>query len=430
MIRPLLTIGLTATLLFADGPRKQSALGQHAAAPQASATPDSPLLDSLLRAQPKLDSILRRADELNLQIIYTQINRDAQNRPTFSRHTWHVDPTRYFNPASLVKLPVCIAALEKLHRYEAQGVSIATPMATGVAYRCQTAVTKPFHRDPDRVANVGNYIRRMLLVSDNEAYNRLYEFVGQAELHQRLTDWQMPTARITNRFTPGCDSLANRHTNPITFYLAHRAPVHQAPAFNTQPLPPPIGPVAVGRGYRASGNRLIEKPYSFTNANYLSLDQVTTLLQGVLFPESASKTPFNLSSDDRKLLIRYLGLAPHESGYALYRHKAYYDCFKKYAFYGRSPKAHYPTADLRSFNIVGLSHGYVADCAYFAEPSTGTEFMLSAVLYVNKDGILNDGRYEYETTGWPFLGALGRTIYDYEKKRSRPNPPDLSDFRL
>ncbi len=389
---------------------------------------DSLLLDSLLRAQTAFDSILRKAGELNLQIIYTQIDRDAQNRPTFTRHTWHLDPKRYFNPASLVKLPVCIAALEKLHRYEAQGVTLETPMATGVAHRCQTPVrqSRRPNPDPDRTASVGNYIRRMLLVSDNDAYNRLYEFVGQRDLHDRLAAWQMPTARITNRFTPGCDSVANRHTNPATFYPAGRPAVAQPPAFNARPLPPPYGRVRVGRGYRAAGNRLIALPFDFTNANHLSLEQVTTLLQGVLFPGTGPE--LHLAASDRQLLIRYLGLAPHESGYSLYRAKGYYDRYKKYLFYGRQPKAPYPTDDLRSFNIVGLSYGYVADCAYFAEPSTGTEFMLSAVLYVNRDGILNDGRYEYESVGWPFLRDLGLMIYQLEKKRNKPNPPDLSEF--
>ena len=417
------------TLLLAVAPTLgERPFGAAGAVPSGAPPPDSPLLDSLLRDQPAFDSLLSRAAELNLQIIYTQINRDAQNRPTFVRHTWHLDSARYFNPASLVKLPVCIAALEKLHRYEAQGVNLTTPMATGVAYRCQTAVQNPHSSDPDRVANVGNYVRRMLLVSDNDAYNRLYEFVGQRELHERLAAWRMPTARVTNRFTPGCDTVANRHTNPITFYPAGRQPVFQPPAFNASVLRPPLGRVRVGKGYRAAGNRLIMAPFDFTTANYLTLHQTTTLLQSVLFAGTGAQLA--LTAPDRNLLIRYLGLAPHESGYSLYQGKSYYDAYKKYLYYGRKPRVPYPAADLRSFNIVGLSHGYISDCAYFAEPSTGTEFMISAVLYVNADGILNDGRYEYETTGWPFLRTLGQAIYSYEKKRLRPNPADLSDFRF
>ncbi len=426
---PRIAAAALLTLLLAVAPTLvERTSGAACAITSAGPAPDSPLLDSLLRAQPALESLLPRAAELNLQIIYTQIDRDAQNRPTFVRHTWHLDSARYFNPASLVKLPVCIAALEKLHRYETQGVNLATPMATGVAYRCQTAVQNPHSPDPDRVANVGNYIRRMLLVSDNDAYNRLYEFVGQRELHERLAAWHMPTARVTNRFTPGCDTVANRHTNPITFYPVGRKPVFQPPAFNASALRPPLGRVRVGNGYRTAGNRLVAAPFEFTTANHLTLDQTTTLLQSVLFAGTGAQLA--LAASDRSLLIRYLGLAPHEAGYSLYRGKSYYDTYKKYLYYGRKSREAYPAADLRSFNIVGLSYGYISDCAYFAEPSTGTEFMLSAVLYVNADGILNDGCYEYETTGWPFLRELGQAIYSYEKKRLRPNRADLSDFRF
>lgn len=62
----------------------------------------------------------------------------------------------------------------------------------------------------------------MLLVSDNQAYNRLYEFLGQRPLNERLAELGHPTTRIVRRFAP-CDTLANQHTNPIEF----RNPVTQ-----------------------------------------------------------------------------------------------------------------------------------------------------------------------------------------------------------
>lgn len=395
---------------------------------KAEVAPAERLLDSLLRAHPeRFDSLVAKADEFEIQIIYTQIDRDPQNWPSFRQHTWHVDSSRYFNPASLVKLPIAVAALEKIHQYEAQGITAASPMATGTAYRCQTPVRNPFNKDPDRVASVANYVRRMLLVSDNEAYNRLYEFVGQDDMHQRLRDWGMPAARIITRFTPGCDSLSNRYTNPITFYTPQRKPVHQPAAFNAAPLPPPLGRIYKGRGYQI-GRQLINKPFDFTNANYLTLPQVTDLLRGILFPTSGPE--LHLSAPDRQLLQRYLGLSPHESGFSLYRSKGYYDYYKKYLLFGRLPQARLAANSPRSFNIVGLSYGYVADCAYFADPSTGLEFMLSAVIYVNHDGILNDARYEYSSTAWPFMKALGEVILEFEKKRPRANHADLSDFRF
>jgi hypothetical protein len=43
--------------------------------------------------------------------------------------------------------------------------------------------------------------------------------------------------------------------------------------------------------------------------------------------------------------------------------------------------------------------------------------MLSAGLYVNENQTFNDGQYEYDTVGLPFLSKLGKFIYDYEINR-------------
>ena len=56
--------------------------------------------------------------------------------------------------------------------------------------------------------------------------------------------------------------------------------------------------------------------------------------------------------------------------------------------------------------------------------------MLTATVYVNSDGILNDDKYDYEETGWPFMKELGQTIYQYELKRQRKYKPDLKKFEI
>ena len=81
-------------------------------------------------AQPKSDSllsnILYKINNLNTkkilqdpmgyrcQIIYTQIDRDKNNIPHFTNHYFNVDPNLYFNPASMVKMPLAFLSLEKL----------------------------------------------------------------------------------------------------------------------------------------------------------------------------------------------------------------------------------------------------------------------------------------------------------------------------
>jgi Beta-lactamase enzyme family len=392
-------------------------------------TPPHNPLDSLLQNTPALAPVVQRADKYELQVIYTRIDRDVQNQPHFTQYDYRLDERAYFNPASLVKLPVAILSLQKLNqlRQQAPALTRRSIMATGAAGRCQTAVPFAAPADSDRVASVGNYIKRMLLVSDNQAYNRLYEFLGQQYLHEQLRTLGYPQVRITRRFAP-CDTAANRCTNPLSFHEASGSIIYrQAAACNSLPLGYPLGRIRKGQGYYA-GRQLIRQPYDFTTANYLPLQAVTNLLRAILFPEAPSSAPSpELRPADLAFLRYYLSATPQGSGFRPYASPEYFPAYKKYLYYGRQRQAQ-PQPGLRIYNIVGMSHGYLADCAYFTDEQSGAEFMLSAVLYVNADGILNDGQYEYASVGLPFLAKLGQAVYQLEQHRPRafrgtfPNP--------
>ncbi len=380
---------------------------------------NSPLLDSLLRADARLLPVVEHAAEYELQIIYTQIDRNEQGQPAFTEHTFRLDARQYFNPASLVKLPTVALALEKLNELQQPGLTRRSPMSTGTAFRCQTAAPYSISADSDRVNTVGNYAKRMLLVSDNQAYNRLYEFLGQRPLNTRLAALGYPETRIVRRFAP-CDTAANRYTNPIEFRDPATGVVsyQQPAAVNSQPFNFPLGRITKGRAHQAGG-RIVPGPYDFTTANYLPLASITTILRAVLFPEAVPAAQrFHLRPDDYAFLRYYLHQTPHGAGYSIYKPTRYFDAYKKYLYYGRQPNKA-AEAGLRIYNIVGMSHGYLADVAYFADAIHQSEFMLSAVLYVNRNGTLNDGTYEYESVGLPFLAALGRQIRHYEATRPR-----------
>lgn len=380
--------------------------------------PNSPLLDSLLRSDSHLAPVVNRAADYELQILYTQINRDAQNQPQFIQHEFRLDANQYFNPASLVKLPTAALALEKLNELHQPGLTRRSPMVTHTAFRCQTAAPYNPAADSDRVNTVGNYIKRMLLVSDNNAYNRLYEFLGQRPLNKRLAQLGYPNIRITRRFAP-CDTVANRHTNPIDFLGASAEPIYQQPAvFNPTPFNFPLGRITKGRAYQLGG-RIVAQPYDFTTANYLPLQDVTDILKSLLFPEATPTSHrFNLTPNDYAFLRYYLHHTPHASGYQTYTGKQFFDAYKKYLYYGRSPRVPLDST-FRIYNVVGMSHGYLADVAYFINPTQNVEFLLSAVLYVNKDRIINDGAYEYNSIGLPFLAQLGHLIQQYETTREQ-----------
>ena len=119
-----------------------------------------------------------------------------------------------------------------------------------------------------------------------------------------------------------------------------------------------------------------------------------------------------------------MAMLPRESDYPQYDPKQYYDSYAKFFMFGDS-KAPIPEK-IRIFNKVGLAYGYLTDNAYIVDFEHNIEFLLTATILVNRNEIFNDGNYEYNEVGLPFLAELGRGLYDYELTRNRMCTPDLS----
>ena len=51
-------------------------------------------------------SVIRLPEIYRFQIIYTRIDRDKHNNPSFTNYYYNYDSLRYFNPASTVKMPL------------------------------------------------------------------------------------------------------------------------------------------------------------------------------------------------------------------------------------------------------------------------------------------------------------------------------------
>lgn len=161
----------------------------------------------------------------------------------------------------------------------------------------------------------------------------------------------------------------------------------------------------------------------------MSLVDINAILQSIVFPEATpEQQQFNLNNSDYAFLYKYMSMYPCESKYPKYGGKEYKDSYKKYFIYGTC-KNKIAEDTIRIFNIVGQSYGYLSDCAYVCDFKNKIEFMLSAVIYVNSDGIMNDGKYDYDTVGFPFLSNLGQVIYDYERSLTKEVMPDLSKFK-
>ena len=121
-------------------------------------------------------------------------------------------------------------------------------------------------------------------------------------------------------------------------------------------------------------------------------------------------------------------MLPRECAHPRYDHSTYYDSYVKFFMFGDN-KAPMPR-HIRLFNKVGLAYGYMIDNAYIIDFERGVEFMLTAVISANENGIYNDGQYEYDEISFPFLANLGRVLYEREVQREKEVIPDLSEFKL
>lgn len=381
----------------------------------------------LNNANPVFQEVIQHPDRYRLQIIYTQIDRDQYNVPSFKTYYFHVDSTTYFNPASTVKLPLALLALEKLNNLNQPQVTKFTAMQFDSAYSGQTREWTDSTAESG-YPSIAHFIKKAFLVSDNDAYSRMYEFVGQETINRSLHAKGYPDTRITHRFvrlTPE----ENRHTNPVRFIKPDGTLLYKQPAaYNKDPFDFSHS-VKIGKAYYDARDSLVHEPFDFTGRNNLSLETLQQILQSVLFPNSVpAKQRFNLRKDDYAFLYQYLSQFPGETNYPKYDTTQYYDSYVK-SFFEDSLHHHLPEG-IRVFNKLGWAYGFLTDASYVADYKNKIEYLLSATVYVNSDGILNDNKYDFDTVGRPFMYQLGQMIYQYDLKRTRPYAPDLRSFQI
>ena len=378
-------------------------------------------LDSLFKTNVSLQDFIKEKDSLNIQVIYTKIDRDKNNVPHFTTHDFNVDPNRYFYPASTVKMPVAFLALEKLAALKKLQIDRNTTTITEASINGQP----PFYTF-DTLGSIAKYVEEVFLVSDNEAFNRLYEFVGPEYIQQKLKEKGYNDVVIRHRLSVALTDTQNRQTNAIKFIDSNGNVLYNHPAQISKATyhEPEI---KLGKGYFRDG-KLIDAPFDFTYKNKVQLADLTKMLQSIIFPSVNKSSTFTMAENDRQFLLRSMSAYPREGLIHKYSQQENPDRDVKFLMEGLATTPAYN--NIRCFNKIGLAYGFLTDVSYFVDFENHVEFMLSATILSNKDGIFNDDKYDFETIGYPFMKLLGKTIYDHELKRQKQFLPNLEEFKI
>lgn len=344
-------------------------------------------LEPVLRRDPALAPFLDDAVRRRIQILVAVPRDDGE--PGLRRLGFRVD-AEYFYPASAVKLAIATAALQKLDE------ASATPKTPLRVVEREGAQTRTIE------TTVADQVERALVVSDNEASNRLFELVGRDEINERLAQMGLASTRIVHRLGDPGERIA---------YAFELLPTNEPPVIVAQRIdyaPPPLPALdglLVGTSYVDDDGRTVAAPMSFATKNRSSLRDLQALLVALVRPDLAPSIDLRLAASTRELLVRTIATLPSESRFRLPR--AQDDVHKPLAAAASSAL---PGDRIRVRGKGGRAYGFSVECSQILDETNGRSAFVATVIYANDNETINDDRYPYEDVADPFLGRLAQTV--------------------
>ena len=332
-----------------------------------------------------------------VQILLTEIGRDKTGQPYFLGFEYGLDAKKYFYPASAVKMAIAALTLQKINSLQ----NANRECALNVAASKNGAVGR-------RGLTIETYIKRMIIYSDNISYNRLYDFLGQEYINESLHAMGYKDVQIVRRFDSPTSAAGDRVNYACELRDGGGDLIYSQPSLTNENIytlreRDDMTGLLRGKAQMTSKGR-IAAPKEFYDYNYMSLEVMQQILKALVFPQYVEETArFNILEDDREFLLNcMLGESTQH----------------KYFLYGGTGRGY---DYLEIYNKTGTSYGNIIDNAYIRDTMNNIEFMLTAVIYVNPNGVIGDDAYDYERTGIPFLQELGLAVYNHylEKKYSR-----------
>ena len=362
--------------------------------------PAEPELARRLRAgDPRWTSWLDRAEELRLQILVRPLHPDGEPQ------RYRVDAD-YVYPASAIKLFLAVAALNILNR-EADG---ELPWNTRFM-RCRDdkGGCEPPREDVDETApegengkkahkklRVGLEIEKLLSWSDNDAYNRLWDMVGHTEANAEMARLGFSSVRLHHKMNAKPE-LSLKTLQVTLLPPGKRGIVKKRRVSEVRLAPTPAPRLLVGKAYNDEG-KLVEEPLDFGTKNYASLVDLQRLLLSIVRPNHAEAVTLAITDDQRDRLVKAMTRDPNH----------------------RSAAEHGPLLpgvvdaigkdNVRYVSKSGRAYGFHLENAYIENTSNGHAILVTAVVYANPNGVLNDDDYAYDETSRPLLASLGEEL--------------------
>lgn len=350
--------------------------------------------DLLKKGSLRLQGFLAKSHEYGLQICFTRLTKVGSETKFATFSTPQVSD--WFAPASLVKLPLAALLLEQLEATKIDWTSakLAFPAMPDCAERA------PELRQPQAVTRL---IERALVLSDDSAYCALFDALGPQHIAERMRQMGHADVRIQARFG-ACGPENSKITGPVQIFSASGKVLSSTPARAPFALVSARTPIKIGTAWM-QGDRRIEGAKDFTTSNSAPLRALHEMMLALMRPELVAQNQrFQISERARQFLLAGMRLSPAESKYSNMEEAKLDRTYFRLLGVGDGQWR----KDLVVENKVGWAYGFLSDMAHLKQD--GHECFVSCKMYLNRDGVLNDGQYEYESIGRPAMAEIGRLL--------------------
>ena len=280
---------------------------------------------------------------------------------------------------------MALLAIEKVN--ESKFITLDTP------FRVENESEKYTLRDE---------ILKMFIVSDNESFNRIFEFLGQDYINGKLKALGFENTTIFHRLS--VEDSDNLKTKKVFFFLEKDSISYQT--FNREIDPHQMDGLKKGKKFYNDNGELVKKPMDFSKKNKISIDDLHEMTTQIYLPENYNnKNSFKLDKEQKAFVWEAMSASPNKLG--LNKEK-YPGNFVKFFVRGDEKENDTIKNTLKIYNKVGTAYGQITETAFI--DSETKKFILTATMYVNENDILNDDVYEYESVGIPFFSSLGKEI--------------------
>ena len=355
----------------------------------------SDLLRIIKGKESVVDQVLANPAKYHLQINFTAVEED-QDKIKLNDYSLYKDKY-YYHPASLIKFPLALISLEMLTQFQEQyGVDLQTPIQNKT---CSCDFGTDNYVNHLKQPNLDHLYKEMLIMSNNEAYNFFYDFVGPTYFNKRMKELNIPNILLRNRFYPGCAGIASKTHGGIYFM---KDSINSSYSINCQ----------TDTLQDNTQNIYMNDPTALTH-NVVSLSSLHQLMIQLFYP-SFYKQDQTLKISEANLNYFKTTISSYPN--SLLDYAAYPNHYHKYLI--PSHLINNKDSAIKVYSKNGNAGGYISDVMFFTDEKSKVKYFLSVSMYNATTKYYYRRRAHYTSPGLDFFRQLSKILYNYEKEKS------------